>query len=653
MNQKFKSSQSIASPRLPFWNKAWFKVITVSTLALSTAVAMFSCATPNANTASQIPPSAFKGEVFKLPNDVNADVSAESATVYHYLMGQVAGVHSALAEQQGDEAKGLALINVAIPNLVQANEYLNDAELAEQTAKTALFAKRYDDAQKSAQRWMALQPLRSKPYQLASIVEMEQGHYDKAASYLNQVIGLENETEQGESTVLALLDTIKNAEQVVGVADALALQFPSSIMPALASARAWHKQKQYARALPYLENVLNKDARRVEAILLKADVLERTESAEVAAQFLEGQVESQPKNEFLRSAYAELLSQSGQHSKASEQYKQLLNDGKADMAKDVPVLMRLAQAQLQQERGDQAVVYLKRILAIKSEEERYVRALPSVYYRLGMAYEMQENWPKAMDAYQSLQSLEKSDAWLQDTALVRMVIVDLQQKKYVQAKNTLDKLGGAVRSWQAKSQQDSQPVPYEDGEDPVEQLSIEWHQLRTEWHTRQDDHDNAYVTINQALDAHPESFDLRYTRSLVAEQLGNTDIAISDLEKLLVQKPDSPDVKNALGYTLANKTDQYDRAYTLIKEALDELPDSYAVMDSMGWVLFKQGKFEDAERYLRKAYEQSKDAEISAHLVDVLWAQSKQSEATQILNQALAENPTNEVLNKTKARLMN
>lgn len=642
MNEKNKTSQNLV-------DNTWFKVIGVGGVAIALAVMMFSCASPGVTKHSNVEGA----KAFTPSSAVDASISAESSALYHYLMGQVAGIHSGLAEQQGDQNKGVALINIAIPNLVQANEYLNDAKLAEQTAKTALFAKRYEDAQKSAQRWVALQPLRSKPYQLAAIIEMEQKNYEAAAVYLNQVIGVDNSPEQGEKTVLALLNTVKNPDDVIGVADALALQRPSSAMPALASARAWLDKGEYERALPYLDEALAKDAGVIEAILLKTDVLERTEPSEVAVRFLGHQLELQPSNTILRSAYADLLSQSEQYAKASEQYTQLLSDGKRDALSDVPVLMRLAQVALQQNHGDKAVVYLKRILNIKHKDEHYARALPNVYYRLGMAYEMQENWPQAMNAYQSLQSLEASDAWLKDTTLVRMVIVDLQQKKFKQAKVNLDKLGVAVKSWQAQNKQQSPPESYAEGEDLVEQLSIEWHQLETEWYTRQNNHEKAYVSINRGLDAHPESFDLRYTRSLVAEQLGHIEQAVSDLEALLKQRPDSPDVKNALGYTLANKTQQYERAHGLIKEALDELPNSYAVMDSMGWVLFKQGKLSEAESYLRKAYERSKDAEVSAHLFEVLWVQNKQSQAMQILHKALAENPNNEVLNKTKDRLVN
>lgn len=580
-------------------------------------------------------------------------------------MGQVAGIHYGLAEQSGDQAKEAELINIAIPNLVQANQYLNNAELAEQTVKTAMFVKRYSDARTSVERWIELQPLRAKPYQMAAVIEMSQSNFEKAATYLNQVISLQNNPEQGEQAVLALLDAVKNKNQVLGVTEVMASQNPNSSMPPLAAARALLKPEtngqdkstdDLSSALSHLNAVLNKQPDWVEAMLLKADVLSVLDSPKGAAAFLETQLAARPGHHAVRSAYADFLAQSHRYEEASEQYVHLLNhsapESKKYESRHIPLLMRIARMQLQQSKTDEALVYLNHILNVDKKSARYELILPSVYYRMGTAYEMQEKWPKAIAAYEKLQALEKADDWLKDTALVRMAIAYLQQNDFPKAKRYLDQLEQVVSHWQAKDVS-NRPEPLEDGEDPVDQLSIEWHHLTTQWYTSQNKNEQAYEAINTGLKRYPDSFDLRYTRSLIAEQLGEVDVAISDLEQLLALDSGNPDIKNALGYTLANKTNQYKRAYQLIKEAHDALPDSYAVKDSLGWVLFKQGKLDEAERYLRQAYQQSKDAEISAHLFEVLWLQNKKSEAKRVLNDALSAHPDDALLNETKLRLMN
>lgn len=606
------------------------------------ALVLSACVNPNMH---QQTPLDVNSAALSAPPDLSFEASAESEVIYHYLMGQVAGIHSSLAEQEGDTDTEMALINVAIPNLVRANEYMNDAELAEQTAKTALFVKRYDEASASANQWIALQPLRSKPYQMAAFIAMQQQNFERASAYLTQVISLENNQQKGEETVATFLGSIKNTDDVLAVTDLLALESPNSVMPPLVAAHALYKNKQYAKSLPYLDKVLTSHPNSERAVLLKAETLAQSGALESAMRFLENQVKRNPSNKMFRTGYAESLFELKQFDKAIKQYQILLAQNKNDAS----LLMRMAQLRLEQDKPEQAVVYLNRILKNRAQESSSV--VSSVYYRLGMANEMQEKWQQAMQAYTQLRNMKDADPWLQDTALVRMVAIDLQRKKYASAKQTMDVLERVLNVWKAKDRK-NRPTRFEDGSDPVEQLDIEFYMLKTEWLSRQEAFEDAHRVVNEGLNQYPDNFELRYSRSLVAEQAGYVEEAIKDLEQLLTQSPDNANVKNALGYTLTNSTQEYDRAYDLIKSALDELPDNPAVLDSMGWVLFKLGQFNEAEQYLRKAYAEVQDPEISAHLFEVLWQQNKQDEANKVLNHALRKYPNNKMLKKTKARLV-
>lgn len=84
---------------------------------------------------------------------------------------------------------------------------------------------------------------------------------------------------------------------------------------------------------------------------------------------------------------------------------------------------------------------------------------------------------------------------------------------------------------------------------------------------------------------------------------------------------------NALGYTLADRTDRYQEALGYIEQALALLPDDAAVLDSMGWVQFRLGDFTKALEFLRRAYQLNPDPEIAAHLSEVLWAAGQRDEA--------------------------
>lgn len=107
---------------------------------------------------------------------------------------------------------------------------------------------------------------------------------------------------------------------------------------------------------------------------------------------------------------------------------------------------------------------------------------------------------------------------------------------------------------------------------------------------------------------------------------------------------------NALGYTLANRTDRHIEALQLIEQANQLLPDNPAILDSLGWALYRLGKLEDSLHYLEKAWKLYPDAEVAAHLGEVLWAVGQKKEAEKVWQEALNSSPDNAVLNETIQR---
>ena len=140
--------------------------------------------------------------------------------------------------------------------------------------------------------------------------------------------------------------------------------------------------------------------------------------------------------------------------------------------------------------------------------------------------------------------------------------------------------------------------------------------------------------------------DLLYARALVAEKLDDLALHERDLRLVLKLDPKNAHALNALGYTLADRTDRFQEALKLIKRALELRPNDPFILDSMGWVHYRLGNSGDAVRFLRRALEIRTDAEISAHLGEVLWTSGKQRQAQRIWKRALGKDPDNEVLKK-------
>jgi tetratricopeptide (TPR) repeat protein len=156
---------------------------------------------------------------------------------------------------------------------------------------------------------------------------------------------------------------------------------------------------------------------------------------------------------------------------------------------------------------------------------------------------------------------------------------------------------------------------------------------------------------NHGLDAVPNGTELRYGRSMALERLGKIDAAKADLRAVLEREPNDVRALNALGYLLTNHSDRYEEALDYIERALEAEPENPAILDSMGWVQYRLGNLVQARRYLEQAYRDFQDAEVAAHLGEVLWTQGQHEAAREVWQGALADNPDHPVLRETVDRL--
>jgi tetratricopeptide (TPR) repeat protein len=131
---------------------------------------------------------------------------------------------------------------------------------------------------------------------------------------------------------------------------------------------------------------------------------------------------------------------------------------------------------------------------------------------------------------------------------------------------------------------------------------------------------------------------------MAAEKVDRLDVLEANLRKLIELRPDHAHAYNALGYTLADRTDRLQEAHELIDRALKLTPDDPFIQDSMGWVLYRLGRMQEAREYLEKAYKRRPDPEIAAHFGEVLWVQGHREEAQRVWRSTLEHNPGNEAL---------
>lgn len=161
----------------------------------------------------------------------------------------------------------------------------------------------------------------------------------------------------------------------------------------------------------------------------------------------------------------------------------------------------------------------------------------------------------------------------------------------------------------------------------------------------------AYELLELALRQQPDDARLLYTRALVAVELGRIEVAETDLRKVLSQEPQNAAALNALGYTLADRTDRFDEAEQYIRAAFALQPEEASIIDSMGWVAFRQGRLEEAVVFLTEAFERDRNAEIAAHLGEVLWTLGREQEAQAVWLQGRQIDAENRVLKETLRRI--
>jgi tetratricopeptide (TPR) repeat protein len=162
---------------------------------------------------------------------------------------------------------------------------------------------------------------------------------------------------------------------------------------------------------------------------------------------------------------------------------------------------------------------------------------------------------------------------------------------------------------------------------------------------------SAYQLLEQLTQQSPDDVDLLYEQAMIAEKLERMDEMEKLLRRVMELKPEHYHAYNALGYSLAERSLRLSEAKTLIAKALEYAPNEPFIVDSLGWVEYRLGNHAEALRLLRQAYKARPDAEIAAHLGEVLWVSGEREEARRVWAEGRTRDPKNEALQETSRRL--
>lgn len=177
--------------------------------------------------------------------------------------------------------------------------------------------------------------------------------------------------------------------------------------------------------------------------------------------------------------------------------------------------------------------------------------------------------------------------------------------------------------------------------------------MQAERQNSQENYQQAFDLLTQTLQEFPVNRKVLYARSLMAEKLDDLVTLEADLNKILQQDPNDAAALNALGYTLVEKTTRYEEAERYLKQALALQPEEAVIIDSYGWLKFKQGDLQAALKYLQQAREKmTGENEITVHLAEVLWDLGQKLEARKLIEDEMKKTPDDSRLLEFKARML-
>lgn len=163
-------------------------------------------------------------------------------------------------------------------------------------------------------------------------------------------------------------------------------------------------------------------------------------------------------------------------------------------------------------------------------------------------------------------------------------------------------------------------------------------------------YDRARKSLEERVRVEPDNADWIYELAMLDEREKRYDSMERGLRKVIAMQPEQKQGYNALGYSLADRNERLAEARKLLERASELGPDDPYIMDSLGWVKYRQGELQPAAELLRNAYSKAPEAEIGAHLGEVLWQLGQHDEARRTWTEAAKAEPENQTLIDTLRR---
>lgn len=526
-------------------------------------------------------------------------------TVYEFLLAEIAGARGQLG--------------------VSARLYLDlaratrDPRIARRATEIAMYSRNPGMASDAARLWAELAPQSREAQRVlaglsgAGAGGGDEDNLDEVQIQLARVLAQShNRLPQNLLGINRALASIPDKQAVQNIVQRITEPYLELPEAHLARAQAAMLADEPMQALPSVDAALRLRPNWEAAVVLKAQVLLQGGAAAEAVRHLDAELARDPQNPSLRMIHARALVSAQRFEEARVEFRQLLTESPDDAE------LHYAIALLSEQLGE-----------LDTAEAEFQRALDGGYAQadiirlhLGQIFERRGDGLGARRWFGEVR----------DPAHVPEAMIRSAQS--LAREGHLDEARALL-----KAQEGSEDSRHR-------YLLAETQLLRDAGRSEE-----ALAVIDAALEASPDDTDLLYEAAMLAENLDRIELAEMRLRRIIELAPEHAHAYNALGYTLADRGLRLEEAQDLIEHALELRPDDAFILDSLGWVRFRRGDAAGALVHLEKSYALRRDAEIAAHLAEVLMALQRPEDANRILDEALVAHPDNRVLRETAQRL--
>lgn len=518
-------------------------------------------------------------------------------TLYSLLTAEIAGSR--------------AQYDLALSNYVQQARETRDPQIAERATMIARYLGNNSVAMEMAQIWVKAAPHSKDALANISMAHMQAGQLREAFEFSRRLLD-----EGGEPL---FQNIAANAASIEDIPRALLLNdfvtqlqsHPEDEQLMVGTGILLQQQGKYDEAMNLAHQTLKVHPRSIPAAILEANLLHQLKRDQEAIAKMASLLEFYPENTSLRQQYARILAHHDMEL-AQEQFTILTRQlpGNGDL------LLSLGIIALERKDAETARNAFEELL------DRDLHISTSHYY-LGRMAEARNDQPAAIIHYLQVES---GNDFL--SATINLLDIFVRQEDFLSAQQHTNRL-------RLRFPDQSEALYLLHGQTLLK------HNYLLE----------ADAVLSEGLASFATSTRLLFARAMLNNQRKRIAAAERDLRQILKQQPDNIAALNSLGYILADRTQRFSEARELLEKALSLKPDDAAIMDSMGWLLYRTGKYPEALTYLRSAYAVEPNAEIGAHLGEILWMLGNKDEARRVWQEAIQLTPKDPVIQETLNRL--